>query len=457
MKLSRYFKIWILAFTYTMLAGLFIQLVLLKYIFPEWNAGAGMLNGLDAPFYHGLALNLYEKMAAQGWPAWQLFPEKQVVSGITAVFYYLIAPQPWAVLPLHAALNASACTALFFLMLLISDNEGCALAAILPFLLFPSALQWNAQLNNDVYSIPGVLLFMAGWAAIFVADTAAWKKKLFALCMLMAGFGLVYLTRPYLGLPFSMISLVLLVGYGIKSIPGLLKSTRGKFTRGKTAGMGWFLLVCLVVFGMLPFAQNGLAQGAGWETRMDCNNAANLTPQCRWQVAGWLPGSLDRQFKRLGMSRFMNLRQWQGGTSNIDADVNFFNAASLIKYLPRALQIGMFAPFPNMWFGSGSLPSNTLMRRVSGFEMLIVYFCLAGLIPGFYLARKKSTFYVMILICTAFLMLYGLVVPNIGTLYRFRYPFLMSLVALGLFAWLLLIKNLRQNRRAQPVQANPAA
>ena len=441
MKSSQYIRVWVFSFIYSLLTGLLIQLVVLRYIFPQWNAGDGMLIGLDSSYYNGIALSLSEQMRLHGWAAWQLFPNKQVVSGISAIFYYLIAPKPWSVLPLHALLNASACTALFYVLTMIAGEQKYLSLAILPFLLFPSALQWNAQLNNDVYSVPGVIFFITGWAGLFAFQTAGWKKNGLHLGLMAAGFGLVYLTRPYLGLPFIVLNVVLFAAYAVTWLPGLLKSFREN-----RAGLVWLLLLGLLMAGMLPLSQKGLLKGAGWEKRAASCTSASLEPQCHWQVSKWLPGGLDYQLKRLSMSRYMNTLDWQQGRSNLDTQVVFYNAAALIEYLPRALQISIFAPFPDAWFGSGSLPSATLMRRVAGVEMLVVYFCLAGLLLGGYFFRKRGAFWVALAVCAAFLLLYGLVVPNIGTLYRFRYPFLMYLVTFGLAGWQQVWGRLRRGR-----------
>ena len=443
MKLSIYSKIWGLAFFYTLLIGLFIQLVVLKYIFPQWNAGAGMLEGSDSPYYHGIALSLYDQMMQTGWGAWKLFPDHQIVSGISAIFYYLIAPQPWSVLPLHALLNATACTALFYLLTLISVDQKSSVVAILPFLLFPSALQWNAQLNNDVYSVPGVILFVTGWAALFNSQVIGWRKTILYLIMLVTGFFLTYLVRPYLGLPLTAISIFLF------SLDLLLIFLRSH--KSKEAGSAWLkriLVLALIVVCLSPFISKGLVVIDKQEkTKHRCVGQVNLKPWCAWQASTWIPEFLDQQIKNLSVSRSTNMRAWKEGVSTIDSEIVLLSTMDVIGYIPRALQISLFAPFPEMWSEKGSQPSNTLMRKIAGAEMLIVYLCLAGLLPGFFFWKQKPAFYVLILICGFFLLLYGMTVPNIGTLYRFRYPFLMCLVSLGLASWLAFYKNVREMRK----------
>src|SRR6266850_2745600 len=62
----------------------------------------------------------------------------------------------------------------------------------------------------------------------------------------------------------------------------------------------------------------------------------------------------------------------QNSGSTIDADVTFSNRADVIKYIPRALEIGYLAPFPTMWFTAG-YNVGLLGRLVGGVETLLTY------------------------------------------------------------------------------------
>src|SRR5207302_2633180 len=105
------------------------------------------------------------------------------------------------------------------------------------------------------------------------------------------------------------------------------------------------------------------------------------------------------------------------------------------------------APFPNMWFETGSQVGRA-GRLLSGCETLATYFIeLATLIS---LWRMRKNLAVWLLTLTVFLGLVGLglIVVNIGSLYRFRYPFLMLMFVLA-------AGGIRQilSHRAQPQAA----
>lgn len=116
--------------------------------------------------------------------------------------------------------------------------------------------------------------------------------------------------------------------------------------------------------------------------------------------------------------------------SDVDSDVRFHNKGELIRYLPRAAAIGFFAPFPNMWFAEGLLVGRA-GRWLSGFEMLLTYILEALAVIGVW--QKRRQFLAWLLTFSAILgaTALGLIVINIGSLYRLRYSYWILLVILG--------------------------
>lgn len=139
-------------------------------------------------------------------------------------------------------------------------------------------------------------------------------------------------------------------------------------------------------------------------------------------------------WERIGQRRqaFVDLRNDRSSSaaSNVDEEVTFDTFSDLVKYLPRAAAIGFFAPFPNMWFEEGSQVGRA-GRLLSGFETLLTYIIELAVLVSLWQMRKKLA--VWLLALTVFLGLtgLGLIVANVGSLYRFRYPFLMLMVVLA--------------------------
>jgi hypothetical protein len=127
--------------------------------------------------------------------------------------------------------------------------------------------------------------------------------------------------------------------------------------------------------------------------------------------------------------------------SVLDAHVQIHSFQELALYVPRALQIGLLAPFPDMWFERGMTPGARLMRLVSGLEMSIAYVLLLGwifLIPRIRGDRTAALVFVAVT-CLAMIGVMSLAMPNVGTLYRMRYPLFMLVVGLGAAGWAMVL------------------
>lgn len=157
--------------------------------------------------------------------------------------------------------------------------------------------------------------------------------------------------------------------------------------------------------------------------------------------------------KSIAYARTGFVTSYPGAGSMIDPDTTFHSSMDIVRYTPRALQVGLFAPFPTMWFTGGVNPAARIMRAVTGFEMAICYILLAGVflaMPLLY-ARGIRTALVLIVSCVVIIAILSLAVPNVGTLHRLRFPFLMLLVGFGAAGWALIVSYLcsiaRRRRR----------
>jgi hypothetical protein len=112
----------------------------------------------------------------------------------------------------------------------------------------------------------------------------------------------------------------------------------------------------------------------------------------------------------------------QKSGSMIDADVNFSNRADVIRYIPRALEIGYLAPFPTMWFTPG-YNVGLLGRLLGGVETSLTYVIEALACVFIWRRRRHLDTWLIFLTTTIGVLALGLVVVNLGTLYRMRYPF----------------------------------
>ncbi len=105
----------------------------------------------------------------------------------------------------------------------------------------------------------------------------------------------------------------------------------------------------------------------------------------------------------------------------------------IIRYLPRSAEIGFLAPFPNMWLATGN-QVGSVGRLLSGLETMAMYLveglAIVGLWSGSRGPRCLSLWFISSVAAMGLISL-GLMVVNVGALYRLRYLFLFLLIVLA--------------------------
>ena len=434
-------RIWTFFFVYAAATALLLQLVVLPFLLPRLHAGNGLLAGYDWVGFHAIAAELAEKIHAQGWFVWELRPGLQAPSGIAAALYVLTVPHPWVLVPLNAAIHATTGVVLVRIMQSFVPDLRHALACVLPFMLFPSAMTWYAQIHKDGYYYAGIFLSLYGW--ILLARLETWKgragRPLLGLLWIFVGCLLIWVVRPYgvklmqgIGVIFTLMLVPLFVFRGLRrQLPALRAVLSVLIVLALPVALGVYKdrgahgEVTVVSYDVLRQAK--IERGP---VDPFAEKAAVFAERVDWQRTDWLPASLDDIFFTLAV-----VRAGYAGSkaaSNVDADVMFHSAVDFIPYLPRALQIGFAAPFPAQWLGQGSNEASTVMRRISAPEMIVVYCALLFLPYALWLWRRRIETWLTFSFCTILLLIYTYITPNIGSLYRTRYGFLMMLVALGI-------------------------
>jgi hypothetical protein len=106
--------------------------------------------------------------------------------------------------------------------------------------------------------------------------------------------------------------------------------------------------------------------------------------------------------------------------SSLDPEVEFNSDRDVLRYIPRAMQISSFMPFPNMWLDSTG-KSGLMGRLLSAWEMILMM----GIMFLLVLKLPKKITQPAVLLCLSAVLIYfiglGLVVTNGGALYRMRF------------------------------------
>jgi hypothetical protein len=148
-----------------------------------------------------------------------------------------------------------------------------------------------------------------------------------------------------------------------------------------------------------------------------------------WNRTRWVPEAFEKKLFQISIAR-------QGavatkGKTLVDANVQLNSVKAFVAYLPRAFQLGLLSPLPELWGGEGSTPAMTMARKIMGGVTIIFYVCLVGLLAGIVLFRKNLGFWIILTFCLLGVLVYAFTMPNVGTLLRYRYGFYMVLISFG--------------------------
>ncbi len=88
-----------------------------------------------------------------------------------------------------------------------------------------------------------------------------------------------------------------------------------------------------------------------------------------------------------------------------------------------------------------------MMRKITMAEMLLTYVFLLFAPYALWHWRQRGEIWVLSLFCAVILMIYSVSTPNLGTLYRVRYAYLMVFVAMGIMGMATLWRDWRARER----------
>lgn len=480
-------KLWLTVFFYALFAGVAIQLVLLPHTFPSLHGGAGLMAGHDWNGFHQQAIDQASNIRKFGWQVFRLRPDgENIIAGFCSVLYYFFTPEPWTLLPINAAFFASAALALFLLVKLLDVSDKVAVFAVMPFVFFPSSAVQFSQIHKDVFCTSGLLVILWCWVSLFRSDLEL-RKIIGIVAMGVLATGVVWLFRPYFMQILLYSSGVFGVAYLLAGIASIVK-TRGSL-RGSNSVVTFamslrpavFMFVLSAVtyqyslyyldlrFAPTLVSSNGVDKRLGDEninnhglmrpsvmliprSRMQSAEAAQMSEAGATSLSDFLADAakykrpvavmkpdapvenfINKAALKLAVARGGFTNSGKNASTNIDREIVFYAPVDVLRYIPRALQIGFFAPFPAMWSVAENQKSDRVEIYISILEMLVCYVALMGWIHWMLKIRKASApLWVPAVFAGSVILLMGLTVANVGTLYRMRFPFLMCFVSFGI-------------------------
>ena len=442
----------IVVYVYALVVMTLFQFVIIPYMSP--TAENGLLAG-DPLNYHTLAIDLAERIAEEGWGVWSLRPEGQGTVGIAAALYATTIAKPWMVIPLNAFLHALASVALIAIMRQIIPLKF-ALIASLYFIISPYQMHWYSQLNKDSFVAAGFFVFVYGWVLALRHSTTE-KHSSYRLGLLLVVFGasLISIVRPYVVEMLDILNLVVVSVLILMIYRGL---RQGLFIRKRSARMRIIGAVCVIAL-LVPLTRGAASDETllAPESHAQKAKLKQLTQRLRqeaekyqWGKASWLPLAVEKRLYAVVWQRiiFRSLETFTLNTTTrellVDHRHKFRDAYDILAYLPRAFLIGLFEPLPMDWavfFGSGT---RSVFRIFMTGEMSLAYLSFFLLMAYLVLLGVNLEVFVSLAYVLPVITIYALATPHVGILSRFRYPYFILLMTLGVTLGV----NLWLNRRS---------
>ena len=421
--------LWVVFYCYSTFAALMFQKVLLP-LFPGYHGGSGLI-GADSVFFHNVAVKLAHTVRTYGWSQWALRPTDGATGNVSflAVLYVIFGDDPMVVIPINAAIHATSGLIIFLVARLLWPGRvgtySGAITAVL-FIIFPSALNWYAQIHKDGFAILGMLIL---FYSLLKGTQHSSKTRRFLWIVLgsFAGLVLVAFVRPYnlqvLARSVAVLSFILFI---------YLIFQKNYSKAFKLAGI---LCIILIAFSVIDTYLPRVAPVVNKDELIVLFKKEGI--HWDWKKCDSIPYSIDRLFENTSFVRATNIyhNRMVDAKTTIDENVVPDNIWSSIAYLPRAAYISLFTPFPARWFESSSL-----IRLVSVGETIIWYVLVPGVFLAFYYRRTIPLCFIA-MNALIFLAILGYVNPNVGTLYRFRYLYLFILMLIGVMGWMELARR----------------
>jgi hypothetical protein len=410
----------------------------------------------DAYVYRREAMALVETLTQKGVSAWLTASPAfhvKLYSLSFAIFGPLLGYNNLSVEPLNL---------IYFLLILyliiqlgqeVFDRRVGFLAAAL-IALWPSFLIITTQLLRDPLFIVALLTLVLMSVRCLTRDHSRRSGLITGAIGGMAGCLLWIVRRPM----WEVVLFIILFGIGFLVVRQLREK---RVLAWNMAGVALLLIAVIGVPQVLPMPRNPPSPSA--QTLPDAMPQEQSPPASEEAVTRPVPplpteqpqtpmAYLAARIRRL-RQRFIFAYDNANSGSNLDTDVDLTSMTDVIRYLPRAAVIGFLAPFPNMWFAPVGQAAR-MTRMVAGFETLGMYVIEVLALLALWFKRRHLAAWLLFLAAATGVMALGLVVVNIGTLYRMRYGFWMLVIIVGMAGALQALSTLSsKKRRPQPERA----
>lgn len=394
----------------------------------------------DSYKYQQRAERLVEILGADGIGGWAAAPELVHVK-LLSIQFVLLGPFSGHGTLTAEPLNLLCYAAILSLVLVLGREVGgrrVGLTAAGIVALWPSFLLHTLQLLKDPLFIASALAFILV-ITTWLTRTYRWRDAVGMGALMAVAIGLLLLVRIRFG---AIVFAIVLCGFA------LLMVRQWRERRWLYWNMACPALI-LVLGALAPFyltagtqklkrhpslpvgqAKFVIGPGKQLPTEISYRDAADRWVKAPLGQVDGLHSAASKAVLAIGGARYRFNSTSSTSGSSIDEDVEFRGLGDVLLYLPRAAAIGFWAPFPGSWIGAG-MRVGSAGRLLSGAETLVMYLFEALALLAVLRAPRSLPAWLLLLIPAFGLTALGLVVSNVGSLYRFRYLFWMLLIILA--------------------------
>jgi len=384
----------------------------------------------DGLLYQDQCGELRAILRSEGVKAWATWPTQLHVRLYSLPFAAMPQSVSFNILTIEPLNLIYYLTILFFVFAIarrIFDQRAGLFAAVIVGL-WPSFLLHTTQLLRDPLLILSVLVL--AWSVVEVLErNVAWQRGLalgIAAVAAIVSIRIVRLPMWYVLCAAILAAILLMIWSAVLH---------------KHVSSG------AVIFALLIVTAAAITPRFSFRNQQELRAPRLLTPEEIQKLPVGDQITVRREAWKYTQDTEGNVHAAEDG-SRIDQDVQLHSAGDIVRHVPRGIVIGLFAPFPNMWLRAGYQVGSG-GRIISGFETILTYVieCLA--LFGLWRARKNLSAWFLMLFAAFGVVGLGLVVTNIGALYRLRYPFWVLLVIVGAGGATSLIRRSQRGVRAK--------
>lgn len=435
--------IWLLSisFLYAIISMAAAREIIIPSIFPL--ALDGDMPG-DPVYYKNIAMEAAAKIRAYGITAFDSHPKGQGIAGVASLAY-LTTKHTYGIIVLNAVMHSFSA----LLLALIARqwfSQITAIVCTMPMIASPYMMLWFSQINKESFALNGVLAITLGVLRILQKSSlASLKSNAASLLLILIGSFFVWLVRPYVNqLIFYVVAAIFLM-----AIAWRLRS----LCISKLVQIIQFAFLGAIAASMLAILSTGAASDATIENFFEFEKPKNsenidvstLTNTClqkvsssKWKNLDFLPNHVNDRLKALMGQRcliFSILETHKDSTtlrSIVDQDRLPAGSLEALLYLPRAAILGIFSPLPTYW-SYAIIDEGSFFYAITSVEAVIFYIGIVSLLLWIVRTRNFSAL-VPVAISIFVMTLYGMAIPFVGALYRYRYPWWILLLCLGIAA-----------------------